>query len=301
MDSTLWSVVERFCRHNDANPIAFDAFAQLVEQNGEDDIRSKIKPWSEDALEQVSFLISATLDTIENPDNSETVLQCQGLYITGPQKSLLPLASREIPIQSRNEIGAVLAERLPEQGDIIIGSHIIPATWVHGFSWKQWRAGLARDAAMFQRPCKKQPKQAEDAQAWILPVFVTKKLFADVSVDPLEEPTGVSPMSQLLCAGIKQVLVQLHGGVPQDVWIHPVLAAAHCCWAHAKTIAICDWLKGVNAQAVANGQSILIEEAPPRGSVRVRESRTGRLVAELIGDASFPVDGTGMAIELSSR
>ena len=301
MDSKLWSVVERFCRHNDANPIAFDAFAELVEQDAEDDIRSKINGWNENELEQVSFLISATLDTIYDPDNSERILQCQGLYITGPQKSLLPLASREIPNESRNEIRAVLAEKLPEQGDIIIGSRIIPATWVHGFSWTQWRAGLARDAAMFERPCKKQPKQAEDAQAWILPVFVTKSLFPQVSADAIEQSTGVSPLGQLLCAGIKRLLVQLHGGIPQDVRVHPVLAAAHCCWAHAKTIAICDWLHGVKAQAVTNLQSIVIEEAPTRGSVRVRESRTGRLVAELIGDASFPVDGTRMAIELSSE
>jgi hypothetical protein len=300
MDSKLWSVVQRFCRHNGVNPLAFDAFAELVEQNAEDDIRSKIKGWSENALEQVSFLVSATLDTIYDPDNSERIFQCQGLFITGPQKSLLPLASREIPNKSRNEMRAVLAEKLPEQGDIIIGSHIIPATWVHGFTWKQWRAGLARDAAMFQRPCKKQPKQAEDAQAWILPVFVTKSLFPPVPADPMEEPTGVSSLGRLLCAGIKRVLVQMHGGIPQDVRVHPVLAAAHCCWAHAKTIAMCDWLNAVKAQAVTHRQSILIEEAPTRGSVRVKDSRTGHLVAELVGDASFPVDGTRLAIALST-
>ena len=34
-----------------------------------------------DALEQLSFLISATIDTIDNPDGSDTVFQCQGLYM----------------------------------------------------------------------------------------------------------------------------------------------------------------------------------------------------------------------------
>ncbi len=108
------------------------------------------------------------------PDGSDTVFQCQGLYPTGPQKSLLALASKEIPKRLREAMAIVPTRTIREQQNIIVGSHIIPATWVHGFTWKQWRAGLARDAAMFQRPCKHQPKQAPEAQAWILPVFVRK-------------------------------------------------------------------------------------------------------------------------------
>jgi hypothetical protein len=76
---------------------------------------------------------------------------------------------------------------LPDQNRIIVGSRIVPATWVHGFSWKQWRAGLERGDAMFSRPCKAQPRQAPQSQAWILPVFIEKGDFmaeseADVSM-----------------------------------------------------------------------------------------------------------------------
>src|SRR6266404_1684 len=104
MEARLWRPVERFCRHHEFNPIVFNAFAELVDQDQEQTIRQKIKNWSSDALEELSFLISATIDTIDNPDGSDTVFQCQGLYITGPQKSLLPLASKEIPKTLRDAI-----------------------------------------------------------------------------------------------------------------------------------------------------------------------------------------------------
>jgi hypothetical protein len=58
-----------------------------------------------------------------------------------------------------------VTESLPAQTRMIIGSHIVPATWVHGFPWKQWRAGLARDFAMFIRSCKAQPRQALESPA----------------------------------------------------------------------------------------------------------------------------------------
>ena len=272
MEARLWHPVERFCRHHEFNPTVFNAFAELVDQDHEETIRQKIKNWSSDALERLSFLISATMDTIDNPDGSDTVFQCQGLYITGPQKSLLALACKEIPKALRDAITIVLSRTsgtMREKEEIIVGSRIIPATWVHGFSWKQWRAGLARDAAMFQRPCKNQPRQAEEAQAWILPVFVQKEIFSSILMQEMPEPDGVSPMGQLLQVEIKSVFEQMYGLLPADVWIHPVLGAAHCCWPQAKMIAVCEWLKGIKAKAHTLGQSVLIEEAPVRGSLQV--------------------------------
>jgi hypothetical protein len=300
MEARLWRPVERFCRHHEFNPNVFSAFADLVEQDREETIRQKIKNWSSDALEQLSFLVSATIDTIDNPDGSDTVFQCQGLYLTGPQKSLLSLASKEIPKKLRDAMAIVSGRKIWEQQDIIVGSHIIPATWVHGFTWKQWRAGLARDAAMFQRPCKNQPKQAQEAQAWILPVFVQKESFSGLPVEEVPEQTAVSPMGQFLSVEIKSVFAQMYGVLPQDVWIHPILAAAHCCWSQAKMIAVYEWLKGIKARALTLGQSILIKEAPVRGSVQVREAHTGKLIAELLADPSFPVDGTSLAVDLSA-
>jgi hypothetical protein len=300
MESRLWRPVERFCRHHEFNPTVFNAFVELVEQDEEEAIRQRIKNWSSDALEQFSFLISATIDTIDNPDGSDTVFQCQGLYITGPQESLAALGRKEIPKKLRDAIAIVSGKTIREQNEIIVGSHIIPATWVHGFTWKQWRAGLARDAAMFQRPCKNQPKQAQEAQAWILPVFVQKEIFSGLTLEEMPEQNGVSPMGQLLRVEIKNVFEQMYGVLPHDVWIHPVLAAAHCCWAQAKMIAVCEWLKGIKTKAHTLGQSVLVEEAPVRGSVQVRQAHTGNLIAALIADPSFPVDGTSLAIELSS-
>jgi hypothetical protein len=184
MDLKLWRVVERFCRGGDFDAAAFGAFGKLVEQDQEAAIRKKVSQWNEEELEQLSFLISGTLDTVGDPQGGERVLQCRGLYLTGSEASLVAVGSREISNQTRQGMAESVSECLPDQTRIIIGSRIVPVTWVHGFTWKQWRAGLARDVAMFSRPCKEQPRQAPESQAWILPVFVEKgDLLADLEAD----------------------------------------------------------------------------------------------------------------------
>ncbi len=297
MNLKLWRIVERFCRGPVLDPVAFEAFAQLVEDDQEDAIRRKIRAWSDQELEQFSFLISGTLDTIDNPQKPAGVLQCQGLYITGSEAALLPLGSREIPKEVRLALAKPLSALSPNHEQMIIGSRIVPATWVHGFAWKHWRAALARDGAMFSRPCKKQPHQAPEAQAWILPVFVEKgPLTAGLEGDVSE--VGVSAVGRELASALARVLMELHRPLPSDVSIHPILAAAHCCWSNAKVIAVYHWAKAIQASAQTTGKPVLLEEGPRRGSVRVKDARTKQVIAALRSDPSFPVDGTRMALKL---
>ena len=297
MNLKLWRIVERFCRGQVFDLAAFGAFAQLVDENQEDAIRKKVRAWSDQELEQFSFLISGTLDTIDNPQNPNGVLQCQGLYITGSEASLLRLGSHEIPNEVRLAVAKSLSDLLPGQARIIIGSRIVPVTWVHGFAWNQWRAALARDGAMFSRPCKGQPKQAPESQAWMLPVFVEKgHLMADLEAGVSE--AGVSTLGRELATALARVLKKMHGPLPSDVSIHPILAAAHCCWGNAKIIAVYQWAKAVQTGAKAARQSILLEEGECRGSVRARDARTKQVIAALEADPSFPVDGTSMALKL---
>lgn len=297
MNLQLWRIVERFCRGQVFDPAAFGAFAQLVEENQEDAMRKKIRAWSDQELEQFSFLISGTLDTIDNPQNPNGVLQCQGLYITGSEASLLRLGSHEIPKEVRLALAKSFSDLLPGQARIIIGSRIVPVTWVHGFAWNQWRAALARDSAMFSHPCKGQPKQAPESQGWMLPVFVEKgHLMADLEASVSE--AGVSTLGRELTTALARVLEKIHGPLPSDVSIHPILAAAHCCWSNAKVIAVYQWAKAIQTSSQAARKPILLEEGPRRGSVRVRDARTKRVIAALRADASFPVDGTRMALKL---
>lgn len=150
---------------------------------------------------------------------------------------------------------------------------------------------------MFSRPCKGQPKQAPESQAWMLPVFVEKgHLMADLEAGVSE--AGVSTLGRELATALERVLKKMHGPLPLDVSIHPILAAAHCCWANAKIIAVYQWAKAIQTGAKAARQSILLEEGPRRGSVRVRDARTKQVVAVLRADPSFPVDGTSMALKL---
>jgi hypothetical protein len=297
MNLKLWRIVERFCRGQEFDPEAFGAFGRLVEEDQEEAIRKKIKSWSDEELEQLSFLISGTLDTIDNPQNPNGVLQCQGLYVTGSQASLLRLGNKEIPKEVRSEMVESVSHSLPDQAEIIVGSHIVPVTWVHGFSWKQWRSALARDIAMFSRPSKAQPKQAPESQAWMLPVFVEKgHLFADVQADVGE--AGVSTLGTELAAALARVFETMLGSMPPDVSIHPIVAAAHVCWANAKAIAVYEWARAIKAEAQAARRAVLLEERPHRGSVRARDAQTRRIIATLNADASFPVDGTRMTIKL---
>jgi hypothetical protein len=297
MNLKMWRIVERFCRGQEFDPEAFGAFARLVEEDQEEAIRKKVSAWSDQELEQLSFLISGTLDTIDNPSNPGGVLQCQGLYITGSHASLLRLGSQEIPKKARLKMIQSVSHSLPDQAEIIVGSHIVPVTWVHGFSWKQWRAALARDVAMFSRPSKAQPKQAPESQAWILPVFVEKgHLFVDVPADVSE--AGVSTLGTELAAALTRVFEVMLGALPSDVSVHPIVAAAHACWGNAKAIAVYDWAKAIKAGAQAAGRAVLLEEKPHRGSVRASDAQTRRIIATLNADASFPVDGTEMTIKL---
>lgn len=296
MNLKLWRVVERFCRGGVVDLAAFGAFAQLVEEDQESAVRKKVSRWSDQELEQLSFLISGTLDTVPDPRNENGFLQCQGLYLTGSEAALIALGKREIPTEARLGLAQSLSGSLPGQIRLVIGSRIVPATWVHGFDWRQWRAALARDGAMFSQPCKTQPRQAPESQAWILPVFVEKaQLTAELAVDV--SAAGVSRVAMELAGALAQYLSRVHGQLPSDVSIHPLLAAAHSCWAHAKMIAVHEWAGAVQVRAQADGRTIRLEERP-RGSVRARDSRTKEIVATLKADASFPVDGTGIAISL---
>ena len=297
MNLKLWQTVERFCRKGIVDAAAFDAFAQLVEDDQESAIRKKVNCWNEAELEQLSFLISATLDTVEDQQDPDCILQCRGLYITGSESSLTALGNCEIPNQVRKELAESMSESLPGQTRIIIGSRIVSVTWVHGFTWKQWRAGLARDTAMFSRPCQAQPRQAPESQAWILPVFVEKRdMLADMEPDLLE--TGVSGLGIKLSDALVQFFSSIKAELSSDIAFHPILAAAHCCWANAKVIAVYEWAKRIQTHAHAAGRTIFLEERPHRGSVRARDARTKEIIATLNADASFPVDGTAMAIKL---
>ena len=299
MNLKLWRIVERFCRGRVFEPAAFGAFAQLVEEDQEEAIRRKILTWNDQELEQFSFLMSGTLDTIDNPQKPTGVLQCQGLYITGSEASLLPLGLREIPKEVRLALAKSLSHLSPHQAQIIIGSRIVPATWVHGFAWNHWRAALARDDTMFSRPCKKQPIQALESQAWILPLFVEKGHFtAELEGDVSE--FGVSMLGRELATALSRVFKDMHGTVPSVVSVHPILAAAHCCWSNAKVIAVYQWAKAIQTSARAARKPVLLEEGPRRGSVRIRDARTKQVIAALKADASFPVDGTKMALKLLS-
>jgi hypothetical protein len=207
------------------------------------------------------------------------------------------LGSQEIPKEVRLAMAKSLSDLLPDQARIIIGSRIVPVTWVHGFAWNQWRAALARDSAMFSRPGKGQPKQAPESQAWMLPVFVEKgHLLADLEVGVAE--AGVSTLGRELATALAGVFKKMHGPLPSDVSIHPILAAAHCCWCNAKMIAVYEWAKAIQTGAKAARQSILFEEGPRRGSVRARDAGTKQVIAALRAEASFPVDGTRMALKI---
>jgi hypothetical protein len=297
MNLKQWRIVQRFCRGRVFDPAAFGAFAQLVEEDQESAVREKVRHWRDEELEQLSFLISGTLDTVDDPQKHNGVLQCQGLYLTGSESSLVALGKREIPKEVRSEMAKSLSQSLPEQTRIIIGSHIVPATWVHGFSWKQWRRALARDEAMFSRPCKAQPRQVPESQAWILPVFVEKRdLLAELETDV--SVAGVSELSRALADLLAGFFSKTTDAWPSDVALHPILAAAHACWANAKMIAVYQWAKTIQSCAQAEGRAILIEERPHRGAVQVRDARTRRIIAAMKPDASFPVDGTRMAIQM---
>src|SRR5260370_22510173 len=90
----------------------------------------------------------------------------------------------------------------------------------------------------------------------------------------------------------------MHGALPSDVSIHPILAAAHCCWGNAKIIAVYQWAKAIQTGAKAARQSILLEEGPRRGSVRARDARTTQLIPSLEPTPSFPVKGPSMPLKL---
>jgi hypothetical protein len=297
MNLKLWRVVERFCRDEVFDAGAFEAFAQLVEEDQEAAIRKKVSRWTEEALEQLSFLISGTLDTVGQPHDRDRVLQCRGLYITGSEASLLALGKSELSSQTRKRMAQSIIGSLPDKTRIIIGSRIVPATWVHGFTWKQWRAGLARDVAMFNRPGKAYPKQAPESQAWILPVFVEKNdILADL--EPDVSAAGVSGLGMALADALARFLNGTSGSLPSDVSIHPILAAAHVCWLNAKMIAVYEWARAIQTRALAAGRTVLFEERPCRGSAEARDARTGKTIATLKADASFPVDGTRMTLQL---
>ena len=104
MNLKPWPVVERFCRGGGFDSAAFGAFAQLVEDDQEGAVRKKISRWTTEELEQLSFLISGTLDTVAHPQNQNGVLQCQGLHITGSEASVVALGNREIPKEVRQRM-----------------------------------------------------------------------------------------------------------------------------------------------------------------------------------------------------
>jgi hypothetical protein len=85
--------------------------------------------------------------------------------------------------------------------------------------------------------------------------------------------------------------------LPTDVTFHPLLAAAHSCWGHAKMIALSAWAKAVENQARSTGQLVHVEEGPRRGSLQVLNARTRQVVAALNADPSFPVDGTKLVLK----
>ena len=299
LNSERWRIIERFCLKEEYNPLAFEAFAELVDRNQEEEIRQRVEKWSSDALEQLSLLICGGLDAIPNSDGSGTFFQCAGLYLTGTQNSLISISGKEIPRLERHNMAAEVKKMNPEAGEIVIGSHIIPTTWVHGFSWKQWRAALARDAAMFERPSRSQPHQAAEAQAWMLPIFHRRELFVHPTTE-YDRQDGTSSFGRLLMNQTASVFQKIHGSMPPDIRIHPIVAAAHESWCHAKMIAFTDWLAATITRLKATGQSIRIVEQP-RGSVQIQNARTSEVIAELNAAPSFPVDGTQIAIRITSE
>ena len=294
MNLKWWRMVERFCRGGLFDVAAFDAFPQLVDADEESAVRKKVSRWRDKELEQLSFLMSGTLDTVAHPLNPECVLQCQGLYLTGSENSLRGLGKGEIPQAVRRRMEKSVQKSLPNQTRLSVGSHIVPATWVHGFGWKQWRAALAGDGAMFSRPCQAQPRQAREAQAWILPVIVEKEhLLAEVETDV--SAAGVSALGLRLAEALTRYLRGRHRLLTPDVRIHPFL---HSCWTHGKIIAVFEWAKAVQTRAQAAGRAVMVKEHPRRGSMQISDVETGEIMAAIEPDASFPVDGTHMAIQL---
>ena len=282
MPAEAWRLVERFCRRPAFDPAAIEAFARLVEDDQEEAIRRRVKSWGSKARERLSFLISATLDTVDHPADASTVLQCQGLYVTGSLKSLLPLGSKDLPKAVRVAMAKSAQGALPQGAGLIVGSRILPATWVHGFPWKQWRAALAREGPMFEQPCKVQPRQAPRSQAWMLPVFLEKGPPEPGQAEP-ESANGVTELGRQLASGLARALVNVAGVLPTGVTLHPLLAAAHSCWGHARMIALCAWAKSVENQARSTGRLVHVEEGPRRGSLRVLNARTrqGQAVASV--------------------
>lgn len=300
MNGKLWRTVQRFCHGSDFDPEAFEAFAQIVEEEGENDVRQGVTGWNDAKLERLSLLMSGTLDTVDHPRKAGGVLQCQGLYVTGAEGSLRLLGGREIPPEVRSEMAELLDESLQDQTQLIVGSHVVPVTWVHSFTWKQWRAALSRHGAMFSPPGRVQPKQATEAQGWILPIFFDKDdIQTDLEADVAA--AGISGLGLRLAESLARYFRRVPGGLPDDVSIHPVMAAAHSCWMHAKMIATHDWARRIQTRAQASGLQLRFEEAPQRGSVQVKNMSSGELVAALEADASFPVDGTGMVLQLITQ
>ena len=192
------------------------------------------------------------------------------------------IESRMCP-SNRCSVRGYTISSLPRGSTVLVGSS----------GARRWRG---------MRPCStaranSQPRQAPESQAWILPVFVEKcqllaELEADVSV------ARVSGLGPELADLLTRFFIRVNGLWPLDVSIRPILAAAHACWANAKMIAVHEWAKGMQTRAQAEGRAIVLEEGPHRGAVQVRDARTRRMIAALEPDASFPVDGTRMAIEL---
>jgi hypothetical protein len=300
IDESLWRIVRGFCCDHSGNPRAIDAFGRLLDDDQEEVIRRRVRKWNDEALETLCFLITSTVDTIDNPDGSYSWIQCQGLYLTGTGASLRGLGKQEIPQDLR--VWAVA--RLPKKvKDLVIpGSHIVPVTWVHGFSWKQWREGLAQEAAMYQKASPVLPVQAEEAQAWMWPLFVRKEI-ANIDWAAIESESPVTQLGKSLSKSLRKVLQQLHGKLPEDVCIHPITAPAHSCWTHGKVIAFYDWLSAGMAAAASHHKKVYPVEAPSKGSVQFRLAGTDQVLVELRADPSFPVDGTGLVIStlLGSR
>ncbi len=49
-----------------------------MEEGHEAAVRKKVSLWRDEELEQLAFLMSGTLDTVDHPLDPERVLQCQG-------------------------------------------------------------------------------------------------------------------------------------------------------------------------------------------------------------------------------
>src|SRR5208282_3690447 len=115
---------------------------------------------------------------------------------------------------------------------------------------------------------KVQPRQAPQSQAWMLPVFLEKGPPEPDQAEP-ESATGVTELGRQLASSLARALENVAGVLPTDVTFHPLLAAAHSCWGHAKMIALSAWAKAVENQARSTGQLVHVEEGPRRGSLQV--------------------------------